>query len=80
MAYVAIDFAVADLDVVTVGVVTGGVVTGGVVIIAGGAAFCVVLGEGVDVDVVFQLKVVCLTEVLDPSPLPFHEEVTKSYV
>ena len=33
---------------------------------------------GVDVDVVFQPGVVCFTDVLDPSPLPFHDEITKS--
>ena len=66
--------------VVAAGVETVGVVTAGGLTIVVGVTFCVVLGEGADVDVVFQPGVVCFTAVLDPSPLPFHEEVTKSYV
>ncbi len=77
---VAIDLTAIALDIFTlirdvVDVFAAGVVTAGV-----GVVFCVVLGDGADVDVVFQPGVVCFTEVLDPSPLPFHEEVTKSYV
>jgi hypothetical protein len=71
---------VVTAGVVTAGVVTAGVVTAGVLTIVVGVVFCVVLGDGADVDVVFQPGVVCFTEVLDPSPLPFHEEITKSYV
>jgi hypothetical protein len=82
LANAAIDLAEAALESFTVGVIALGVVVGvettGVLTIVVGVPFCVVLGDGADVDVVFQPGVVCFTDVLDPSPLPFHDEITKS--
>jgi hypothetical protein len=71
-----VNVGVLTLGVVTIGVVNVGVLTLGVVTI--GVVNVGVLGAGAGVDVVFQPGIVCFTEVLDPSPFPFHDEVTKS--